>query len=223
MSLRMLVTALTLLAMSAAAAPLDAQIFDRIRESASDARSTIDEAKDLRCDVQGVCGEVWQSDMFAPQLYNSLAVSVYDASARYRNQNLDGLVRNPFEGQLLENGFMLAASADAEAVRERIGRSDEAWTDEDLAQLKDFVNGVDAVLVIQIDHVELGRCQLDEAANGTEVTVHLSARFLNVDAGDIPWIARHQSAECADGGNAALTGALETVGAQLAGVLPSID
>lgn len=208
-------------ALLAAAAPAEAQLKDRIKKSVADATETMDDVREVRCDVQGVCGEISQSELFAPELYSSLAVTVFDGSQRFRNQNLDGLVRGPFEGQLLENGFLLAASTDAAAVRERIGRSEEAWADEQLAQLKDFVEGVDAVLVVQIDAVDLGRCQLDRAY-GTSATVHLSARFLNVDAGDIPWIGKHRATSCEDGGAAALTAALEKVTSQLASALPRI-
>jgi hypothetical protein len=203
------------------AIPAEAQIIDRLRKKVDEAKSTIADAKDVRCEVQGVCGEIWQSDLFAPELYNSLAVTVFDASGRYRNQNLDGMLRGAFEGRLLEGGFLLAASADADAVRERIGRSSDAWTDDALGQLKDFVNGVDAVLVLQIDAVDVGRCEL-EGRQVTQATVHLSARFLNVDAGDIPWIGRHKASGCADGGAPALTAALEKAASQLAGALPEI-
>lgn len=211
------------------AAPVEGQLLNKLKKKVDEAKSavvdakeTVDGAQDIRCEVQGVCGEVWQSELFTPELYRSLAVTVYDASGRYRTANIDGIMRNPFEGQLLENGFMLAASADAEAVRQRIGRSEESWSDSQLSQLKDFVDSVDAVLVVQIDGVVLDRCERDNKV-GTEATLHVSARFLNVDAGDIPWVARHTAVDCADGGSAALAAALEKATSQLAGILPAAN
>lgn len=203
--------------------PAEAQILDRIKKSVDQAKSTIDDAREIRCDVDGTCGQVWRSDLFDPALYQSLAVTVFDGTGRFRTTDIDGVVRNAFEGQLLENGFLLAASADADAVRERIGRSDEEWGDEELAQLRDFIHGIDAVLFAQVDQLQLGQCELDGGTSGTEATVHLSARWLNVDAGDIPWVARHDASACEDGGAAALTAALSKVAGQLAGVLPTLD
>ena len=212
---------LSLLTLTIVAAPAEGQILGRLKNAVTEAKGTVTDARDIRCEVQGQCGEIWQSPLFAPGQYQSLAVTVFDASGGYRGQKLDGMVRSPFEGKLLENGFMLAASANADVVRERIGRSPDAWTDAELAQLKDFVEGIDAVLVLQIESALVAQCRLEDTL-GTEVTVHLSARFLNVDAGDIPWVGKHTVTVCKDGGVAALTAALEKVSSQLAGSLPTL-
>lgn len=206
----------------ASAGPADAQILDRLKKNVEQAKSTIDDAREIRCDVDGTCGEVWESDLFTPEIYQSLAVTAVDGTRRF-DSGAEGMVRNVFEGQLLENGFLLAASADAEAVRERIGRSEDEWSDEQLAQLSDFVHGIDAVVFVQVDQVELSRCEMEGDQFGTEATVHLSARWLNVDAGDIPWVARHRATACEDGGMPALTTALDEVSSQLAGTLPVLE
>jgi hypothetical protein len=51
----------------------------------------------------------------------------------------------------------------------------------------------------------------------------MSARWLNVDLGDIPWVAQHEATICEDGGLQALNTALETTARQLATNLPSRD
>lgn len=197
------------------------KFLDRVKDKVDDARESADVAAELRCDVQGVCGEVTAAEYFAPGTYSSLAVTFVDGSNRFRAAPVDGLVRGILEGQLMENGFLMAASADVAEVQKRIARGEGGWTDDELAQLKDFIHGIDAVLVAEVGQVDLARCELDAGVTGTEATVHLVTRWLNVDAGDIPWIGRHAASACEDGGSRALTAALEKTTEQLAGVLPT--
>jgi hypothetical protein len=54
------------------------------------------------------------------------------------------------------------------------------------------------------------------------VTVHLSARWLHVDAGDVPWVATHKAAVCQQYASPdLLTKALETAAVQFTTSLPS--
>lgn len=221
-------TLVTLL--TATSSPGAAQILDGLKEkvsgvsgSVSDVKDLVSDARGVRCEVEGVCGEIQAAPSFAPEMYTSLAVTFSDASRRFARQPVDGLVRGIFEGQLLENGFLMAASSDVAAVQERIARGESGWSDQDLAQLQDFIHGIDAVLVTEVSRVDLGRCELGSGGHGTEATVHVSARWLNVDAGDIPWLGRHWATVCEDGGAQALTGALEKASVQLAGALPTFQ
>ena len=214
----------TALAISALALPADAQVLRRIRNAVAEAKETIADARAVRCEVQGVCGEVWKSDVFTPDAYETLAVAVADGTGRYRTEAQQGLARDPFEGGLIEKGFLLAASTDAEKVQARIGGGKDEWTDEKLNQLKDFISGIDAVLVIDIRELRLARCTIEKDKQqiaATQVSLSISARWLNVDVGDIPWVARHSVTICEDGGAEALTVALETAAAQLATNLPA--
>lgn len=214
---------LALAAMWFTAPPAEAQILDRLRRTIADAKSTLDDARSLRCEAQGVCGEVWASDLFAPEAYESMAVAVFDATRRFRSPDMQALVRDAFEGGLIEGGYLLAASTDASQVQERIGAGREEWSDERLAQLRDFISGIDAVLVVDIRSLELGRCTVkrnNRDVGAQRVTVGLSARWLNVDVGDIPWVALHEATVCEDGGRQAMSAALETVARQLATNLP---
>ena len=208
--------------------PADAQIgklLDRAKSKVNEAKGTVADARALRCDVQGVCGDIRQSEHFAPESYESVAVTVFDGTNAFRAPGVQGMVRDAFESQLVNNGFLLAASSDAAAVREKIARSPEAWTDEELKQLKDFVHGIDAVVVVEIRQLDRGRCKIDgdRPKYGTESTVHLSVRWLNPDAGDIPWVGTHRVSVCEEGGAAAAgaTSALETAASQLASSLPT--
>jgi hypothetical protein len=55
-----------------------------------------------------------------------------------------------------------------------------------------------------------------------QATVHLSARWVHVDAGDVPWVATHKATVC-ENGPTALTTALQTAASQLATALPRRD
>jgi hypothetical protein len=134
------------------------------------------------------------------------------------------VARDPFEGGLIEKGFLLAGSTEAATIQDRIGGGKEEWTDERLMQLKDFVADIDAVLVIDIQQLQTGRCTMKKDGRditAMEISVSMSARWLNVDVGDIPWVARHRVTVCEDGGAAALSAALETAASQLATNLPA--
>ena len=208
-------------ALSMAAERGDAQLLDRLKKKVSETKNAVSDARSIRCDVQGVCGTVRQSELFEPGSYESIAVTVFDGTGRFGDAGTQGMVRDAFESRLVENGYLLAASSDAEQVRTQMARGD-AWTDEDLAQLKDFIKGIDAVVVVDMRRVDAGRCAVDGQANaGLQTTVHLSARWLHVDAGDVPWVATHKATICHEGTLAeAQATALETAAAQLATSLP---
>lgn len=220
-SFPLVVVVLALIFPAAASAQIN---LDRLRNQVSKVKESVDDARALRCDVQGVCGEVWKSDLFAPDAYETMAVAVFDQTNRYRGEDMQLVARDPFEGGLIENGFLLAGSTESAKIQERIGGGKEEWTDERLTQLKDFVGGIDAVLVIDIQQLQMGRCTMkkdDRDVAAMEISVSLSARWLNVDVGDIPWVARHRVTVCEDGGQAALSAALETAASQLATNLPA--
>lgn len=208
-------------ALSMAAERGDAQLLDRLKKKVSETKNAVSDARSIRCDVQGVCGTVRQSELFEPGSYESIAVTVFDGTGRFRDAGTQGMVRDAFESRLVENGYLLAASSDAEQVRTQMARGD-AWTDEDLAQLKDFIKGIDAVVVVDMRRVDAGRCAVDGQANaGLQTTVHLSARWLHVDAGDVPWVATHKASVCEAAELAtAQTSAIQTAAAQLATSLP---
>lgn len=221
---RMLPLLAALIALALAAPPAEAQLLKKLQRKVSEAKGTIADARTVRCEVQGVCGEVWKSEMFTPDAYETLAVAVFDATRRYGTDDMQGIARDPFEGGLIQNGFLLAASTETQKVQQRIGGGKEEWTDERLAQLKDFITNIDAVLVIDIRQLQISRCTIEKdgrSAYGTSVSVSLSARWLNVDVGDVPWVARHSVSVCEDGGAEALASALETAATQLATNLPA--
>ena len=199
----------------------DAQLLDRLKKKVTETKNAVSDARSIRCDVQGVCGTVRQSDLFDASGYESIAVTVFDGTGRFRDVGTQGIVRDAFESRLIENGYLLAASSDAEQVRAQMARGN-AWTDEELAQLKDFIKGIDAVVVIDLRRVDAGRCAVDGQPNaGLQATVHLSARWLHVDAGDVPWVASHKATVCEAGTLAEVQAtALETAAAQLATSLP---
>lgn len=203
--------------------PVYAQLgdfLDQVKTSVDQTGAMFDDAKAVRCDVQGACGQVVQADHFDPGSYESLAVTVFDGTGQYNMQGVEGMVRDVFESQLVENGFLLAASSDAATVREKIARSEGSWTDDDLKQLADFVEGIDAVLVVEIRQLNVGTCQSGERY-GTEATAQLSARWLNADVGDVPWVGTHSAAVCRDHGSSVPSEALDKTAKQLASVLPA--
>jgi hypothetical protein len=218
---RTILIAVTVGAFGALAERGEAQLFDKLKKKVAETKTAVSDARSIRCDVQGVCGTVRRSDLFEPSGYESIAVTVFDGTGRFREAGTQGMVRDAFESRLVENGYLLAASSDAEEVRAKMARG-AAWTDEDLAQLKDFVKGIDAVVVVDMRRVDVGRCEVDGRADaGIQATVHLSARWLHVDAGDVPWVATHKATVCHAGAlGEAQALALETVAAQLATSLP---
>ncbi|HEX6048353.1 MAG TPA: hypothetical protein VFZ21_03770 [Gemmatimonadaceae bacterium] len=202
------------------------KLIDRAKREVNEAKGTVANARALRCDVQGVCGDVKQSEHFAPDAYESVAVTVFDGTNQFRAPGVLGVVRDAFESKLVTNGFLLAASSDAGAVRDKIARGKDGWTDEDLKQLKDFINGIDAVVVVEIREFSRGTCTIDAKPRpryGSEATVQLSVRWLNPDAGDIPWVATHSVTLCEERAQAAglPTTALKTAASQLATSLPT--
>lgn len=218
---RWFVPALVLVAgaLTAVPSPLDAQLLKKLRDKVEEAKNAVDDARSLRCEAQGVCGDVSMSDLFEPGAYESLAVVVFDGTGRFGDAGTLGLVGDHFQRRLLENGYLLAASADAEEVRGRMARGN-SWTDEELAQLRDFIHNIDAVLVVDVRSVEFGACEID-GRPATQVTLHMSARWLHVDVGDVPWVATHDATVCERGGAPdAQAAVLETVASQLVTTLP---
>jgi len=199
--------------------PCTAQLGDLLSQVKDD---IVGEARSADCFARGNCGEVDQADHFSPDTYESIAVTVFDATGQFRSTGIQGMVRNIFEGQLVENGFLLAASSNSDSVQAMIAREEEAWSDQELAQLKDFVQGIDAVLVVEIQQIDVSSCKLMRNQVGTGATAYLSARWLNVDAGDIPWVATHDATVCRrQHSGAPPTEAVEATSERLARELPA--
>jgi hypothetical protein len=201
------------------------KLIDNAKKQVNEAKGNVADARSIRCDVQGICGDIKQSPNFKPQSYESVAVTVFDGSGAFRAPGTLGMVRDAFESRLVANGYLLAASSDAKVIREKIAREDNGWTDEDLKQLKDFVHGIDAVVVVEIRQLDRGYCKTGgkPPRNGTEASVDLSVRWLNPDAGDIPWVATHRLTRCDENTQAAAlpTTTLKMAASQLATALPT--
>ncbi len=214
---RLFISTFAVAVLLAQPAPAEAQFLDKLKKKVSQAKDAMTEAS---CALG--CGDVRKSDLFDGASYESLAVSVFDGTGQFQTQGTLGIVRDVFESRLLKNGYMLAADADANKVRARMARGNE-WTDADLAQLKEFVNNIDAVLIVDLRKVDTGRCTFNKQPNaGVSATVHLSARWVHVDAGDVPWVATHKAAICQQSANPELlTKALEAAAIQLTTSLPA--
>ena len=105
----------------------------------------------------------------------------------------------------------------AHEVREALH---EELIDAELAQLKDFVESIDGIVVVDINRVDMGQC-INDGQPGQEATAHISARWLNADAGDVQWVATHKATVCGAAGDAKLVAnATETAARQLAKALP---
>lgn len=210
---------LTMLTLSVAGSARGQSIIERARRVLDRATETTAELRELRCDVQGECGVIRQSEDFAPRRYNSLAVTVVDATRRFQAGHL-GAARDVFEGRLIANGFLLAPNADVRKVRDLFNKGTESWTDAQLEELASFVTEIDAVLVVELQQVEFDTCRLDNRS-ATEATVSISVRWLNTPAGDVPWVGTHQASACNARNAMALSDALEKVSRQLATNLPT--
>lgn len=204
------------------ATSLTAQIgfIRKAQQQLSRAAETVRGAREFACSLKGVCGTVEVSEHFSPDNYESVAVTTFDGTGSFRTDGSLGLVRDAFEGTLVRGGYLLAANSNPEAVRNLASRGDGNWSPQELAQLRQFITGVDAVIVVHVRQVDLGRCDLGNRASGYQATVHLAVRWLNVDAGDLPWVATHQATACSASSAAALTEALQMTAGQLAGTLP---
>src|SRR5689334_5569869 len=108
------------------------KLIDNAKKQVNEAKGNVADARSIRCDVQGICGDIKQSPNFKPQSYESVAVTVFDGSGAFRAPGTLGMVRDAFESRLVANGYLLAASSDAKVIREKIAREDNGWTDEDL-------------------------------------------------------------------------------------------
>jgi hypothetical protein len=201
--------------------PLAGQsILDQARRRLQQASDVVQGAREVRCELQRVCGTVQVAAHFAAESYESVAVTTFDGTRSFRSDGALGMIRDAFEGTLVDAGFMLAANSNPEAVRNLVARGEGNWSAQELAQLRQFIAGVDAVIVVHVREVHAGRCELENRSSGRRATVHLAVRWLNVDAGDVPWVASHQATACSANADAAQTAALQTAAAQLASTLP---
>ena len=197
----------------------NAQFLDKLKKKVNEAKTAVSDGRSVRCEVQGVCGSVRRSELFDPSRFESLAVTVLDNTARYGEQSAAGMARDAFESRLIANGFMLAADADAEKVRARMARG-ASMSDAELAELKDFVENIDAIIVVDIHRFDIGQC-MNGGQPGQEATAHISARWLNADAGDVQWVATHKATACGAAADPKLIATvIETAAKQLAKALP---
>ncbi|HEU4882332.1 MAG TPA: hypothetical protein VFT45_08810 [Longimicrobium sp.] len=205
-----------------AATPLSAQLgfLGRVRQGIDRVTGTVQEARDVMCEVQRACGTVQRAEHFAPASYESVAVTTFDGTHAFVLDGALGQVRDAFEGTLVRGGFLLAANSNPQGVEELAARGEGNWSQEALAQLRQFINGVDAVIVVHIRRLDVGRCETADGSRGHQATVHLAVRWLNADAGDVPWVATHRATTCASDLNTAATQALQSAAAQLAASLP---
>ena len=93
------------------------------------------------CALPGQCPDVTQSELFVPEVYESIAVIVADGTRRFRQAGAQGLVRDRFESALLDRGYTLSAAASVDSVYATMGRSRNAPSDSDLRSLTEFVEG----------------------------------------------------------------------------------
>jgi hypothetical protein len=203
------------------APPLSAQgILDRVRQRVGEVTEAVQGVREVACHVQRACGTIQKAEHFAAASYESVAVTTFDGTHAFRLDGALGQVRDAFEGTLVRGGFMLAANSNPQGVQELAARGEGNWSQEELAQLRQFITGVDAVIVVHIRRLDLGRCELTGGSRGRLATVHLAARWLNVDAGDVPWVATHRATACTNDLDTAATQALQSAAAQLATSLP---
>jgi hypothetical protein len=214
---RVLIAAIAASLLAAIPQAAHAQFLDKLKKKVTQARDAMTEAS---CALG--CGTVRKSELFDGNAYESVAVTVLDGTGYFQNDGTLGLVRDVFESRVVKNGYMLAADADAEKARARMARG-SAWTDQELAQLKEFVDNIDAVVVIDLRKLDMGRCTLNNQPNsGAQATVYLSARWLQVDGGDVPWVATHNASVCqASGTPDLMTKALQAAATQLTTSLPA--
>lgn len=200
-------------------------IVKKLQSKVEETEETLSGVDQLGCDVAGRCGDVTRAEHFSPLSYQTLAVTVFDGTRRFASPGVQGMVQDAFESALVEKGYLLAAGTDARGIQQKLSQTDQReWSNAQLAQLKDLVQNIDAVLVVDIRQLDRDLCEVDGNPYGSLARVHLSARWLNADAGDVPWVAEHHAEACDEGrGTTASTEALQTVASQLASVLPSRD
>lgn len=192
----------------------------KARERIGQVTDVVQGTRSIACGLRRVCGTVQVAEHFSPESYESLAVTTFDGTASFDTDGALGLIRDEFEGMLVGGGFLLAANSNPAAVQNLVARGEANWSQQELAQLRQFITGVDAVIVVHIRQVDVGRCELPNGSMGRQATVHLAVRWLNVDAGEIPWVATHQATACSAAVTSALTEALQAAAAQLSGTLP---
>ena len=194
------------------------------RDATKEARDAAGAAKELRCDVQrDACGNVTASTGFNPSRYKTLAVALTTKGARYGNVDLDQIVRLEFENAIVRQGFAAAPAPDARRIQKRID-AEEDLSDQRLSQIRDFAKNIDAVLVVEAGNVEVARCVTKyqgRQVNGQKLSVSMSVRWVNTDAPDIPWIAKHKTSVCSPQFDSGLEDALTELTSQLASNLPS--
>jgi hypothetical protein len=205
----------------ATATPLSGQgILNRVRQGIGQVTEFVQDAQGVMCKVERACATIQAADYFSSASYESVAVTTFDGTRAFESDGALGLVRDAFEGTLVAEGFMLAANSNPEAVQALVARGDGNWGEAELVQLRQFITGVDAVIVVHIRQVDVGRCELPDGSRGRRATIHLAVRWLNVDGGDIPWVATHYVAACARNADTAQTNALRAAATQLAAMLP---
>jgi hypothetical protein len=205
-----------------AATPLSAQpgFLGRVRQGFDQLTGTVQQARDVMCEVQRACGTIQRAEHFAPGSYESVAVTTFDGTHAFRLDGALGQVRDAFEGTLVRGGFLLAANSNPQGVQELVARGEGNWGQQELAQLRQFITDVDAVIVVHIRRLDVSRCEVAGGSGGRLATVHLAVRWLNVDAGDVPWVATHRATACTNDLDTAATQALQSAAAQLAASLP---
>lgn len=221
---RSLASVLLACGLVAAATPADAQLnrmLNRVQRGVNQVSRAVQDARAVRCDVQGVCGNIQVAAHFDPASYQSVAVTLFDETGQFSTVGVMGQVRDAFEGPLVRGGYRLAANTNPQAVQGLTARGSGELDPQALAQVRQFIAGVDAVIVVHLRQLREGACKQDDDSPGVSATLHIAVRWLNADVGDVPWLGTHQATACAMDAQTARGEVVETVTNQLAGVLPS--
>lgn len=193
-----------------------------VNEIKKDGTSVVDNAKALSCSTRGTtCADVTVSESFKPRRYSILAVALA-ARGGSGQVNLDQLVRDAFESAIVRKGFTAAPGADVTRIQQRLDQV-QGNSEAKQAQLKDFAESIDAVLMVEAANPEVSRCESTQDGRrvyGQQVSVKMSARWLNTDSPDIPWMATHRVSTCDTKGNNALSDALSQLAIELANAIP---
>lgn len=194
-----------------------------VKEISSSGSSTFAAAKALTCTAKGTsCANVEASATFKPRRYSILAVALTSKGSSYGQVDLGQLVRDVFESAIVRKGYTAAPGADAKRIQQRIDQT-AGGPESRQAQLKDFAESIDAVLMVEAGNPEVSRCQRTEGKRtiyGQELTVSMSVRWLNTDTPDIPWIATHRVVSCDTKYTNALNDALTELASELANAIP---
>lgn len=212
-------------------------VIDRVKAKADEVKKTLNEvqevkksgtnllydAKALSCSARGTtCASVTASESFKPRRYSILAVALTSKGNSYGQVNLDQLVRDAFESAIVRKGFTAAPGTDVTRIQKRIDQATGS-SEARQAQLKDFAESIDAVLIVEAGNPDLSRCERTEnnrKVYGQQLSVSMSARWMNTDTPDIPWMATHRVSTCDTKYTNALADALTQLAAELADALP---